>query len=208
MLTINIEDELNKEGELLIHLPGLSDEDFYRFCQRNPLLPIERTKERDILIMSPVDDFFSSRNFEFSLDLGVWNRALPTPGIAFDSSGGFTLPNGVVRSPDAAWISAANWNAIPAHLRSPATPFSHITPDFVVEIMSPSDRLKKTQDKMEEYIAGGAILGWLVDRANRTVYIYRPGVPVETLTDPATVSGDPELPGLTVNMARVFQTSL
>ena len=128
--------------------------------------------------------------------------------MAFGATAGFTLPNGAVRSPDAAWISAANWNAIPSALRSPVIPFSHIAPEFVVEIMSPSDRLPKAQEKMDEYIGCGVRLGWLVDRANRTVYVYRPNVAVRTLLDSATVSGDPELPGLSVNMARVFQDSL
>ncbi len=207
-LTITLENEIEKEGELVIRAPHLTDDEFYEFCQRNPLLPIERTKEREIIVMAPADGFTSSRNFEFGLDLGNWNRALPNPGVAFDSSGGFTLPNGAVRSPDASWVSAANWTAVPIALRSPAIPFSHIAPDFVVEIMSPSDRLKKAQDKMDEYITNGVKLGWLIDRANRTVYVYRPNTPIETLVDPATVSGTPELPGLTVNMARVMQDSI
>lgn len=204
-LTITIENEIEKEGELLIHAPHLSDEEFFAFCQRNPLLPIERTKEKDIVVMAPADSFSDSRNSEFVIDLGVWNRTLQMPGIAFGPSAGFTLPNGAVRSPVAAWISAANWNALPSTMNAP---FAHIAPDFVIEIMSPSDRLKKTQDKMTEYITNGVKLGWLIDRAARTVYIYRPNAPVQTLNDPATVSGDPELPGLTVNMARVLQDSL
>jgi Uma2 family endonuclease len=155
--------------------------------------------------MAPADTFGDSRNFEIGLDLGFWNRALSTPGVAFGPSAGFTLPNGAVRSPDVAWISAAHWNALPTNLRAP---FAHIAPDFVIEIMSPSDRLKKAREKMDEYIANGVKLGWLVDRTQRKVYIYRPNVPTETLNDPATVSGDPELPGLTVNIARVMQDSI
>ncbi|MBC7809185.1 MAG: Uma2 family endonuclease [Akkermansiaceae bacterium] len=204
-LTITLENEIEKEGELVIRAPHLTDDEFYEFCQRNPLLPIERTKEREIIVMAPADAFGDSRNNEFSADLTFWNRSLTTPGIVFASSAGFTLANGAVRSPDAAWISAASWNALPANLRAP---FAHIAPDFVVEIMSPSDRLKKVQDKMHEYLASGVRLGWLIDRTNRTVYVYRPNTPLETLDDPATVSGDPELPGLTVNMARVLQDSI
>lgn len=204
-LTITLENELEKEGELLIRAAHLSDQEFYEFCQRNPLLPIERTKERDIVVMAPADTFGDSRNSEVIIDLGIWNRALPTPGIAFGPSAGFTLPNGAVRSPDAAWISATNWNALPANLRAP---FAHIAPDFVIEIMSPSDRLKKAQEKMDEYIASGVKLGWLVDRSQRKVYIYRPNVPLQTLIDPVSISGAPELPGLTVNMTRVLQDTI
>lgn len=207
-LTIDIEILIENEGEVLIRSPDLTDDEFYDFCQRNPLLPIERTKEREIVVMGPVDGFTSSRNAELTGDLAFWNRSLSNKGIAFGPSAGFTLPNGAVRSPDASWISAASWNAVPASLCSPAVPFLHIAPDFVVGIMSPSDRLKKTQEKMDEYIANGVKLGWLIDRANRTVYIYRPNIPTETLNDPATVSGDPELLGLTVNMARILQDSI
>ncbi len=204
-LTITLEDEIEKEGEVLIHAPNLSDAGFYEFCRHNPLLPIERTKERDILVMAPADSFGDSRNLETTTDLAIWNRTLPTRGIAFGPSAGFTLPNGAVHSPDAAWISADRWNALPASLRAP---FPHIAPDFVVEILSSSDRLPKAKDKMDEYIASGVCLGWLVDRANRTVFVYRPNAPVETLIDPVTVIGDPELPGLVVDMARVFQDTL
>jgi Uma2 family endonuclease len=204
-LTITLENEIDKEGEVLLRAPRWTDAEFYEFCQRNSLLSIERTAEGDIRVMPPADDFTDSRNLEFTIDLGLWNRGLSVPGIAFGPSAGFTLPNGAVRSPDAAWISADRWNALPANLRSP---FAHIAPDFVVEILSPSDRKNRAVEKMEEYLANGVRLGWLIDRANRTVSVYRPGVPVEVLADPTTLSGDPELPGLIVNMARVFQDSI
>ena len=204
-LTIELQDAIAKDGEIWIHAPNLTDDGFYEFCRDNPMLPIERTKNMDILVTMPADSFGDNRNFELGLYVGNWNNALPTPGIAFGPSAGFTLPNGAVRSPDVAWISADRWNALPASLRFP---FAHIAPDFVVEIMSPSDRLPKAKEKMDEYAESGVRLGWLIDRANRSVYAYRPGVAVETLSDPAMVGGDPELPGLIVNMARIFQDSL
>ncbi len=201
-LTIDFQDALAKDGEVRIHAPHWTDADFYEFCECNPLFPVERTKDGDIAVMMPIDSWVASRYAELSADLGNWNRALPTPGLVFGATAGFTLPSGAVRSPDAAWIPADRWNALPESLRSP---FAHIAPDFVVEIMSPSDRLPKAQEKMDEYIASGVRVGWLVDRANRTVYVYRPNLPADMLTNPATVNGDPELPGLSVNMARVFQ---
>ncbi len=204
-LTIELQDAIAKDGEVRIHAPNLTDAGFYEFCRNNPMLPIERTKEMDILVMMPADGFGDSRNAEVIGDLIIGNRALATRGITFGATAGFTLPNGAVRSPDAAWITADKWNALPAPLRAP---FPHIAPDFVVEIMSPSDRLTKAKDKMDEYVVSGVRLGWLVDRANRIVYVYRPNIAVATLLNPATVSGDPELPGLVVDMARVFQDSL
>jgi len=153
----------------------------------------------------PADSFGDSRNAVVIGELYVWNSALPVPGIMFGASAGFTLSNGAVRSPDAAWISADRWNALPQAVRAP---FAHIAPDFVIEIMSPSDRLTKAREKMEEYLTNGVRLGWLLDRATRTAYIYRPGVPAETVENPAVLRGDPELAGLTVNTARVFSDTI
>ncbi|MBC8141282.1 MAG: Uma2 family endonuclease, partial [Armatimonadetes bacterium] len=93
------------------------------------------------------------------------------------------------------------WDALTADTR---TPYPHLCPDFAVEVMSPSDRIGEAKAKMEEYRTNGATLGWLVDRKHRTVYVYRPNTPVETITDPASVSGDPELPGFVADLSRVF----
>ncbi len=91
------------------------------------------------------------------------------------------------------------------HHQSKRFPYPHLCPDFVVEVMSPWDRLAKAQEKMQEYMENGARLGWLIDRKNRTVYIYRPDTPEpEVLTDPQTASGDPEVPGFVADLTRVF----
>jgi Uma2 family endonuclease len=113
----------------------------------------------------------------------------------------FVLPNGANRSPDAAWVRADRWNALTTDEQEA---FAPLCPDFVVELMSPSDRLAETQAKMDEYVANGARLGWLIDRKNRTIHVYRPGRPVEILPDPASVSGDPELPGFVLDLRRIF----
>lgn len=201
MITIALENELKPGMEATLHLPSLTQVEFYEFCRRNPLLNAERNANGEITLMMPGDTYGSSRNSELVIDIGMWNRGLPTPGLVPDSSAGYTLPSGMERSPDASWLPRSQWDAIPVSLRHP---FAHTVPPFVVELMSPSDRLKKAQEKMEEYLANGVKLGWLLDRVSRTVYIYRPGRDVETLLDPATVSGDPELPGLVVDMTRVF----
>src|SRR6185295_18246348 len=78
--------------------------------------------------------------------------------------------------------------------------FLPLCPDFVVELLSPSDSLKAIQEKMQEYIDNGARLGWLIDPENRKVYVYRPNSPVEILDDPTTISDDPELPGFILDL--------
>jgi Uma2 family endonuclease len=122
-------------------------------------------------------------------------------GIGFDSSAGFTLPNGATRSPDASWIKLERWNALTAEQKAS---FAPICPDFVIELRSSSDTLTSLQDKMQEYLANGALLGWLIDRKNRTVHIYRPNQEPEILANPETVSGDPELPGFALQMAKIW----
>ena len=129
-----------------------------------------------------------------ALNAKIYNWSiLNGSGVSFDSSSGFTLPNGAVRSPDASWMSRERWNALPDDdkLR-----FSHIAPDFVVELRSPSDTVAMLQAKMAEYIENGVQLGWLIDPFQRQVHIYRSGQPVEVLDGPEIVSGDPVLPGI------------
>jgi Uma2 family endonuclease len=126
-------------------------------------------------------------------------------GVAFDSSTGFELPNGAVRSPDVAWVSRARLSGLP---QDDLDRFLPLCPDFVIELRSPTDRLSLLQAKMEEYAANGCRLGWLVDPTERRVWVYRPGQPVETIDDPATFSGDPDLPGLSVDLRSVWQSKL
>ena len=177
-----------------------SDEAFAAFCLENQHLRIERTAEGEIIIMPPAFSDTGNRNFNLAVALGIWAEEDGT-GLGFDSSTGFTLPNGAKRSPDAAWILLERWNALtPGQQAS----FAPICPDFVVELRSASDTLKTLQDKLEEYIENGARLGLLIDRQGRTVYRYRPGQIVEVLENPTTVACDPELAGFVLNMAKIW----
>jgi Uma2 family endonuclease len=203
-LTINLGNLplLLDEESADLRLPPVSDEEFYEFCQQNPLLNVERTAKGTLYFMPPVTAWDDSRGLLFAVDLENWNRSLTVPGYTFGPTAGFRLPNGAIRAPDASWIPQERWEALPETERFP---YPHLCPDFVVEIMSPSDRLNVLQEKMQEYMANGARLGWLIDRKNRVVYVYRVGVEeVEVLVDPATVSGEPELRGFVADLGRVF----
>jgi Uma2 family endonuclease len=105
------------------------------------------------------------------------------------------------RSPDASWIKLERWNALTEEQKAS---FAPIYPNFVIELRSSSDTLSGLQDKMQEYIANGASLGWLIDRKKRKVYIYRPNQEPEILENPETVSGDPEIPGFVLRMAKIW----
>ncbi|NEO68579.1 Uma2 family endonuclease [Moorena sp. SIO3H5] len=188
---------------ILLRMPpalDMNDDQFFEFCQINQKLRIERTSAGEIIIMSPTGGVTGNRNFKLIQQLANWTDDDGT-GIGFDSSTGFKLPNGAERSPDAAWIKVERWDTIPTEKQER---FAPICPDFVVELRSPSDKLQTLQNKMTEYIDNGAKLGWLIDRKHRRVYVYRPGVETEQLDNPATVSGEPVLPGFVLKLEKIW----
>lgn len=181
-------------------IASMTHEQFYEFCQANADLRIERTATGDVIIMPPAFSDTGNRNFNLAVQFGTWVEQ-DGSGIGFDSSTGFTLPNGATRSPDIAWVRSDRWNALTPEGKAS---FAPICPDFVIELWSASDRLPRLQEKMQEYIENGLSLGWLIDRTQRTVSIYRPNQEPVTLNNPETVNGDPELPGFTLSMAKIW----
>ena len=139
-------------------------------------------------------------NFELTGVFSLWVHAEGT-GIGFDSSTGFTLPNGATRSPDLAWVKRDRWEGLTPEQRKG---FAPLCPDFVIELRSPSDALEYVQAKMQEYLDNGAQLGWLIDPIEKRVYIYRPQTPVACLDNPQTISGEPVLPGFVLELGRVW----
>lgn len=184
---------------LVLDLP-LTDEQFFELCQKHRELKFERTASGELIIMSPTGGNTGKRNVKITTQLDLWNTQAQL-GEVFDSSTGFKLPNGADRSPDAAWVSRDRWEALTAEQQERFVP---LCPDFVVELMSPSDSLEKTRDKLEEYIANGAQLGWLINRRQRQVDIYRPGQSRETLDAPMTLFADPLLPGFVLDLAPIW----
>ena len=150
--------------------------------------------------MAPAGSESGWRNGKLTMRLGIWAEGDGT-GEFFDSSTGYTLPNGAVRSPDASWIIRQRWSAIPGQDRKR---FAPICPDFVVELTSPSDTLKDIREKMLEYLSQGVRLGWLLDPKHANVEIYRPGRPVEALNRPATLSGEDVLPGFVLDLEGIL----
>jgi Uma2 family endonuclease len=177
----------------IIHL---TDEQFFQLCQVNRDLRFERTANGDLIIMTPTGGESSNQNAELTVDLGLWNRQAQM-GVVFDSSGGFKLPNGADRSPDAAWVASHRWNALTPDQRRKFPP---LAPDFVIELRSPSDDLKPLQAKMQEYLENGVRLGWLIDPQNRSVEIYRSDRPVEVIATPARLSGEDVLPDFVLDI--------
>ena len=185
-------------------LTEMTDEQFEQFCALNDILRIERTADGEIILMPPAHSNTSNRNADITIDLGVWARTDGT-GRYFESSVGFKLPNGALRSPDASWISNSRLEALTSEQRSG---FFEICPDFVIELRSSSDSFTVLRAKMQEYMENGARLGWLIDPlANpKRVYIYRPQAEVHVLVDATSVSGEPELPGFALDLSRIWDT--
>jgi len=178
----------------------LTDEQFYQLCQDNETLRFERNSKGELIIMPPTGGETSNRNAGLTAQIWVWNEQTQL-GKVFDSSGGFKLPNGADRSPDASWVKLERWNALTPEQK---TKFAPLCPDFVVELLSPSDSLKDTQEKMKEYRDNGARLGWLINRKSRQVEIYRQGQDVEVLESPASLSGEDVLPGFVLNLEPIW----
>ncbi|MBD2530549.1 Uma2 family endonuclease [Nostoc flagelliforme FACHB-838] len=178
----------------------LTDDQFFQMCQKNRDYRFERTASGELLIMPPTGSDAGNRNFDMVVELGIWNKQTKL-GKGFDSSSGFTLPNGAERSPDVSWVKIERWNALTPEQQEK---FAPICPDFVVELRSRTDSLKELQEKMQEYIENGAQLGWLIDRKNKRVEIYRPGKDVEILDNPVSLSGENVLPGFVLHLEQIM----
>jgi Uma2 family endonuclease len=188
---------------IVLRLPpalNLTEDQFFELCQINHELRIERSAEGELLIMPPAGGETGDRESEINMQLRLWAKREGT-GRAFGSATGFILPNSAVRGPDAAWVSWSRLGQIP---QTQWARFLPLCPDFVIEVRSPSDRLRDVQAKMQEYAANGVRLGWLIDPEPRHIYIYRPGAPVERLDSPESISGDPVLPSFVLDLREVW----
>ncbi len=178
----------------------MTDEQFFAFCRQNRDLRIEQTADGDWIIMAPAGGETGSRNSEIARQLGNWAMQDRT-GVAFDSSTGFVLPSGSKRSPDASWVKRVRLSSLTPEQKQKFLP---LCPDFALELRSPSDALGPLQDKMAEYRDNGLSLGWLIDTATRTIWVYRPGRETQEINAPETVSGSPELPGFVIDLALIW----
>lgn len=189
---------------MVLHLrPSLEmDEDqLFEFCQLNREWRIERNAEGTLEIMPPTGGETSSRNASLTMQLGVWAKSDGT-GIAFDSNGGFVLPNGAMRSPDASWVRRERLADLTPEQKKK---FLLLCPDFVIELRSPSDPLAPIEAKMREYAENGARLGWLIDPEERKVHVYELGESVRVLEKPDGLSGDPVLPGFVLDLKPIWE---
>ena len=181
----------------------LTDDQLAELSSLNDILRIERNAKGALEILPPANITTGSQNAYITTSLGIWAIG-DGNGVAFDSSAGFTLPNGAIRAPDSSWVLKSRLAELSSEQKHK---FAPICPDFVIELRSASDTLRGLHHKMEEYMENGARLGWLIDPldSRRRVYVYRPNASVEILDGPETLSGEPELPGFTLNLQPVWE---
>jgi Uma2 family endonuclease len=178
----------------------LTDDQFYQLCQDNPDVKFERNAKGELIVMPPTGGETGKRNAKLTARFVLWNEQTQL-GEVFDSSTCFKLPNGSDRSPDVSWIQLERWNALTPSEREKFPP---IAPDFVLELMSPSDSLSVVQAKMQEYMDAGVKLGWLINRKTGRIEIYRQGQTKEVLEFPTSLSGEEILPGFVLDLQIVW----
>ena len=182
----------------------MTDEEFFEFCQANRDFRIERAAEGEVIVMPPTGGETGNRNLTIAVQFGTWAMDR-SDGSGFDSSSGFCLPNGATRSPDAAWVRRSRLDGLTNEEKKRFIP---LCPDFVIELRSPSDTLAFAEEKMREYMANGAELGWLIDPEAKCVHVYRRGEQVERMESPESVSGDHVLPGFTLDLRKIWEPKL
>ena len=176
----------------------MTDKEFFAFCQQNDILKVERDENKQIIIMAPTNISTGNQNVSLLTELANWNNK-QNSGACFDSSTGFTLPDGSVRSPDASWMSKEKWNNIP---KKDKQTFAHACPDFVIELKSPSDNLKYLTSKMHKWVENGCSLAWLINPDKKTVFIFRKNGTIDKITGFNNVlSGEDILPGFKLDLS-------
>jgi len=179
----------------------VSRADFAAIAAVNRDLQLERTADGTLIVNPPTGSESGKRNLSIGAQLWIWAEANEILGVAFDSSAGFELPNGAIRAPDASWVRRDRWEALSQEEKEG---FAPLCPDFVIELRSKRDRLATLQEKMREYLANGARLGWLIDPQNQRVEIYRSGREFEVLEQPDQLSGEDILPNFTLELHRIW----
>ena len=179
---------------------SVTPEQYEQLVYKHRDMWLELTSSGELIIMPPTGLESDARNFNLTLQLGTWAEK-DRSGICFGPSGIFALPNGAMRVPDAAWVKLEKWDRLTKHQQQR---FGPLCPDFVVELRSRTDRLTPLRNKMLEYMENGASLGWLIDPFERRVYVYTPDREAIVLNDPEAVSGDPLLPGFTLDLTELW----
>ena len=174
-----------------------TDDEFYDFCQANRDLRLERNANGEIIIMSPTGGLTGKKNSSITSRLWIWNDEAQL-GEVFNSSTGFLLPNGAMRSPDAAWVKQSRWDALSYNEQEKIPPHC---PDFIVEQISPSDTQKASQQKKDEWMANGCRMGWLIYPKEEKACVYHDNKIESIIGFDQTLIGGTVLPDFNFDLA-------
>lgn len=192
---------IEKDYPFPLHLTlkeNMTDEELFLFCEANKHLRLERDENKQIVIMPPTGGETGSQHAEITYAVTHWNKQTKR-GKTFDSSTGFLLPDGSMRSPDVSWVSLQKWSALSEKERKRFLPFA---PDFIVEVLSPSDNLLPAQEKMHKWIQNGVKLAWLVVPEQQIVFIYRADGTVDKVEGfDKELAGEEVLPGFVFGLS-------
>jgi Uma2 family endonuclease len=182
----------------------MTDEEFAELCAElcaeHPDLLFEMSAEGDLIVQPPNYSLTGMRHGEIVEQLKSWARR-DGRGAVTDAEAGFVLPNGARRAPDAAWTLKSRVRALdPAMINR----YWHLCPDFVIELRSPTDRIRTLREKMCEWVDNGAQLAWLIDPETRTAEIYRSNREPEILENPESLTGEGPVEGFVLTLRTVW----
>jgi Uma2 family endonuclease len=193
-------DDVEDVAPVVLHPPPMDDDEYYDFCQQFEGLRVERMADGCVVIMAPTGYESSDRNSDINSQLRDWAKR-DGRGRVSDSNGEFILPDGSAFAPDAAWTS---WERINQLSSKQKKKFPRLVPEFIIELMSPSDRRAQLRRKMQLWIDNGVLLGWFIDPDRRTVTIYRPRAEPEVLENPERVIGDGPIDGFVLDLKDIW----
>ncbi|MGF1990439.1 MAG: Uma2 family endonuclease [Nostoc sp. ZfuVER08] len=178
----------------------VTDEELMLMSFQNPELRFERNANGTLETMPPTGGISGNREIKAGAYLLNWVESRDL-GEVFGPSTGFRLANTAVRSPDAAFVAKGR---LPEGWDEQEDKFINLAPDFVIEIRSKNDSLTKLKAKMEEYIANGVQLGWLIDSRNQQALVYRRDGSITQYPATATLSGEDVVPGFMLPLKKLL----
>ena len=178
----------------------VSDEDLMRFSEQNRPFKIERNKEGELIVMTPVGFIGGTHEGYIAAALLLWAEQ-DGRGTAVPANVGFKLPDGSCLAPDAAWVAQTRLEALTPEQKIGYPP---LCPDFIIEVRSQSDSRPSVETKMQLWLENGAKLAWLVDPIDANIAIYRPGQSSELLDHPELVKADGPVDGFELRCPRLW----
>lgn len=196
---VTVEQKLRDYLPASLTVPGISEQEFLSLCEQFPDAKVEYHADGTLTIMPPADPDSSRKQGWINYQLVDWVRRTGR-GYFTEGSGGFRFPDGSRLSPDATWFDDKRWRAA----KKTGERYPVFTPEFVIELRSPDDRLSALRAKMESFIENGVLLGWLIDPIRREVTIFRPGRDPEVLKNPKSVTGEGPVDGFVLDLSPIF----